>query len=326
MNHPHAADDRRWSPVVIGSLAATWFIWGSMYLAIKWALASFPPFLQMGSQFVVAGSLLMAGARWRGAAWPTRAEWFGSALLGFMLIGVGYGFTAAAETSVGSGLVVTFIAVVPAFVALLEWPYGVRPTRFQFVGLVLGFCGILLLVRGQGFSASPRGLAAIALSCSVWAVGSVWAVRGLPGGAKLAVAPGLMGHASQMLQGGLMLLVASWWIGEPVQWPPHALALASWIYLVFAGAMVGYSAYLELLARTTPSLAVSYTYVNPVVALALGVYVDHEVVSGREWLAAAVTIAGVVMLLWQRPSGRPRAPGHGSDAARAPTSPSPSDR
>jgi drug/metabolite transporter (DMT)-like permease len=158
-----------------------------------------------------------------------------------------------------------------------------------------------MLMRGQGFSASPRGLAAIIISCAVWAIGSVWAVHGLPGGTKLKVAPGTMGHASQMLLGGAMLLIASWAIQEHAAWPPKSIAVASWIYLVFAGAMIGYSAYMELLVRTTPSLAVSYTYVNPVVALALGVFVDHEIVTGYEWLAAAAVLIGVFMLLSQPP-------------------------
>ncbi|MBS0366325.1 MAG: EamA family transporter [Proteobacteria bacterium] len=286
-----------WSPVVLGCLAATWFIWGSMYLAIKWALVSFPPFFQMGTEFVTAGALLALFARVRGAAWPSREQWFGGAILGLLLIGVGYGFTAAAEISVGSGLVVTFIAVVPALIALLEWPYGVRPTKGALAGIAIGFVGIVMLTQGQGFRAAPSGLAAISLSCFVWALGSVWAVHGLPGGAKLRLAPGLMGHASQMLLGGLILLAGSWVIKEAPTWPPQPIAVASWIYLVFASALIGYTAYMELLARTTPSLAASYTYVNPVVALGLGVLVDHEVITAREWVAAGLVLTGVMLLL-----------------------------
>ena len=289
-----------WSPIVLASLAATWFVWGSMYLAIKWALVSFPPFYQMGTQFLAAGALLAVFARWRGASWPDSRQWIGGAVLGALLLGAGYGFTAIAETSVSSGLVVAFNAVVPSLIALIEWPYGVRPTRQQLAGIVLGLAGIVMLTQGQGFSASLTGLLAISTACIAWAFGSVWAVHGMPGGARITLAPGFMGHASQMLTGGLMLLAASWAVGEAPSWPPDRVAVESWIYLAFAGSLISYTAYMLLLERTTPSLAASYTYVNPVVALVLGVQLDKEVVTGFEWTAVSIVLAGVILLLWRR--------------------------
>src|ERR1700679_2917618 len=125
-----------WSPLVVASLAATWFVWGSMYLAIQWALASFPAFFQIGTQFLLAGLLLLIFSRLRGAAWPNKYQWVGGAVLGFLLLGAGYGFTALAEASVSSGLVVAFVAVVPTLIALFEWPYGVRPSNRQFLGIL----------------------------------------------------------------------------------------------------------------------------------------------------------------------------------------------
>ena len=144
----------RWSPVVLGCLAATWFLWGTMYLAIKWALVSFPPFFQMGSQYVVAGAVLAAVARLRGSPWPRAKEWLGGAVMGALLISGGYGFMALAESSVGSGLVVAFTAIVPTMVVLGEWPYGVRPDRRQAAGVALGLVGIVMLTQGQGFGAA----------------------------------------------------------------------------------------------------------------------------------------------------------------------------
>ena len=285
------------SPVVLACLAATWLLWGTMYLAIKWALVSFPPFYQMGSQFVVAGAVLACVARVRGAAWPTYRQWLGGAVMGVLLISGGYGFMAVAETSVGSGLVVAFTAIVPTMVVLGEWPYGVRPDRRQVLGVALGLVGIVMMTQGQGFGASQGGLFAVITSCVTWTVGSVWAVHGLPGGAKLNTAPGTMGHANQMLTGGALLLLASRAIGETPSWPPAPLALACWMYVAFAGSLIGYSAYLILLERTTPALATSYTYVNPVVALILGVTLGQETVSGFEWLAVSVVLCGVVLLM-----------------------------
>ena len=278
-------------------LAATWLIWGSTYLAIKWALPSFPPFHQMGTRFVAAGLLLAVFAAWRGARWPTRQEWLSALVLGALMLGGGYGLTAQAETSVGSGLVVAFIAVVPALVALLEWPYGVRPTRRATAGIGLGLAGVLLLASGQGFSASWAGLAAISLACGSWSLGTVWARHGLPGGRSLALAPGSAGVASQMLVGGLLLLGISVLADERPTWPPAPLPLAAWSYLVVAESLLGYSAYMVLLQRTTAVLASSYTFVNPLIGLLLGVWLGGEHVSTLEWGAAGVTLAGVVLLV-----------------------------
>ena len=285
---------------VVACLAATWFVWGSMYLAIKWALVSFPPFFQMGSQFLAAGVLLAVVARVRGAAWPSRREWLSGAVLGCLLLGSGYGFTAIAETSISSGLVVAFNAVVPTLLVLAEWPYGVRPAPRQLAGVAIGLGGVVMLTQGQGFSASLTGLLAISCACIAWVLGSVWAVHGLPGGAKLSTAPGSMGHASQMLIGGVLLLILSWAVGEVPGWPPQPLALASWIYLAFAGSLISYTAYMILLERTTPSLAASYTYVNPIVALILGITLGNEIVTSFEWLAVSIVLVGVVLLLWRR--------------------------
>ncbi len=290
-----------WSPLVIVCLGATWFIWGTMFLAIKWALASFPPFYQIGTQFMAAGALLAIVARARGADWPARMEWAGGALLGCLMLGAGYGLTALAETSVSSGLVVAFTAIVPAMVVLGELPYGVRPAWRQLIGVIIGLCGIVMMTQGQGFSASLTGLLSISGACVGWVLGSVWSVHGLPGGARLRVAPGFMGHASQMLMGGAMLLIASWLLGEKPSWPPQPIAVASWAYVAFAGSLISYTAYMLLLERTSPSIAVSYTYVNPVVALVLGVTLGGELVTRFEWLSVGIVLSGVVLLMWRRP-------------------------
>jgi len=291
----------RFTPVVLMCLVATWFIWGSMYLAIKWALISFPPFYQMGTQFIVAGILLAALSRWRGVPWPTASEWFGGTVMGALLLLGGYGFTALAETRVGSGLVVAFGAVVPSMVALAEWGYGIRPGLRRGIGIVIGLVGTVMLAEGNGFGASVSGLIFMAIACATWSVGSVWAVHGLPGGRPLKLASGFMGHASQMVVGGCMLLVASWLVGEVPVWPPEPMALASWTYLMIAGSLIGYTAYMLLLERTSPSLAASYTYVNPLVALILGTVIGGELVSGFEWLAVVVVLLGVFMLMWKQP-------------------------
>jgi drug/metabolite transporter (DMT)-like permease len=290
--------------LIVACLAATWLIWGSTYLAIKWALVSFPPFFQMGTRFVAAGLLLGGWAAWRGAKWPTSSEWFSALVLGALMLGGGYGATALAQTSVSSGLVVAFIAVVPALVALGQWPYGVRPSGREAAGIALGLVGVLMLTRGQGFGASLPGLLAISVACVTWCTGSIWALHGLPGGRKLTLAPGAAGYASQMLLGGALLLSASWVTGEQPTIPPDGRALLCWAYLVVAGSLIGFSAYMLLLQRSGAALASSYTFVNPLIGLILGVTLGGEVVSSLEWGAAGVVLVGVVLLLSGRAAQR----------------------
>jgi len=279
------------SPLLWLCLAATWLVWGSTYLAIKFALLSFPPFFQMGTRFLFAGVVLMAWMRWRGAAWPTRLQWRNALVIGTLMLGGGMGGTALAEVSVGSGLVVAFIAVVPLMIAALNRLWGVVPGRLELAGIVVGLAGVLMLTQGAGFQASPAGLAAIAVACVTWSVGSVLSQRSLP------LAPGATGFASEMICGGVVLLGLSLLAGEQPHWPPQPAAVAAWFYLVVFGSLIAFNAYMLLLATASAGLASSYTFVNPVIAMLLGVAVLDEVVSRFEWLAAFVVLVGVVLML-----------------------------
>lgn len=279
------------SPLVLVCLAATWLVWGSTYLAIKYALISFPPFFQMGTRFLFAGLVLMAWMRWRGAAWPNAREWRNALVVGTLMLGGGMGGTALAEVTVGSGLVVAFIAVVPLMIAALNLFWRIVPGRLEVAGIAVGLAGVLMLTQGAGFKASPAGLAAITIACVAWSLGSVLSQRTLP------LAPGASGFASEMICGGVVLLVLSAVAGERPAWPPQPIAAAAWFYLVVFGSLIAFNAYMVLLARAPAGLASSYTFVNPVIAMLLGVAVAGEVVSGYEWAAAGVVLAGVVLML-----------------------------
>jgi len=148
---------------------------------------------------------------------------------------------------------------------------------------------------------------AIGLACVTWSLGTVWALHGLPGGRRLALAPGAAGYASQMLAGGALLLVASWLAGERPRLPPDGRALLSWVYLVVAGSLVAFSAYMVLLQRTSAALASRYTFVNPIIGMVLGATVGGEIVSAREWAAAGIVTASVVLLLAGRSEAAPQA-------------------
>lgn len=282
------------SPLLLACLAATWIIWGSTYLAIKFALVSFPPFYQMGSRFLVAGLLLLVWLKLRGRALPTLVQWRNAAIIGTLLLVSGMGFTASAEQTVASGLVVAYIAIIPIIVTAMNLPFGVKPTRLELVGMLVGLAGVLMLVRGQAFTASPTGLAAITIACLSWSLGSVLSQRRFP------LAPGAMGFASEMLCGSVVLLLLSAAVGEAPQWPPQPLATWSWVYLIVFGSLLAFNAYMVLLSRVSAALASSYTFVNPVIALALGISIGGESVTRFEWAAAAVITAGVVLLVMGR--------------------------
>ena len=277
----------RW---VIPALFTCYLVWGSTYLAIRFALVSFPPYFQMGSRFVVAGILLTGWMRWRGAAWPTRREWLNAAIVGTLMLAAAMGWLASAQQHIGSGLIATFIATVPMVVTAVGLVAGKRPTRLEIVGMALGAVGVTMLVSGASFSASPVGITLMVSSVIAWSLGSVLQTGRLP------LARGPMGFASEMLCGGTVLMAISLLLGEQAMWPPQSAAVAAWAYLVVFGSLLAFSAYLYLLANASPALATSYAFVNPVIALALGVAFGSEVVSNGEWLASAVILSGVILI------------------------------
>jgi drug/metabolite transporter (DMT)-like permease len=288
------------SPLLVACLAATWLIWGSTYLAIKFALVSFPPFYQMGSRFLVAGALLLAWLKLRGRPLPTLVQWRNATIIGSLLLVTGMGLTAYSEQTVASGLIVAYIAVIPIIVTAMSLPFGVKPTRLELIGMLVGVAGVLMLVRGEAFTAAPQGLAAITIACVSWSLGSVLSQRRFP------LAPGAMGFASEMLVGSVLLLIVSAVLHERPGWPPDALAAWSWVYLIVFGSLLAFNAYMVLLGRVSAALASSYTFVNPVIALALGIWLGGETVTAFEWVAAGVITLGVVLLVL----GRERVPAH----------------
>lgn len=283
----HTTNHARW---VVPALLACYLVWGSTYLAIRFALVSFPPYLQMGSRFVVAGVVLLILMRWRGALWPTLREWRHAAVIGSLMLAAAMGWLATAQQYIGSGLVATFIATVPILVCVFGLAAGKRPTRLELSGMVLGAVGVLLLVRGASFTSSPEGIALMAGSVVAWSLGSVLQTTRLP------LAPGPMGFASEMLCGGVVLTAISFALGERFIWLPQPLALAAWAYLVVFGSLIAFSAYLYLLANTSPAIATSYAFVNPVIALGIGVALGGEVVSQGEWIACSMILASVVLI------------------------------
>ena len=168
--------------------------------------------------------------------------------------------------------------------------FGQRPGRLELAGMAVGLAGVLLLVRGASFSASPVGIASIAGAALAWSLGSVLSTTRLP------LAPGASGFASEMLCGGAVLMAVSLALGEQSSTPAQPLAVAAWLYLVVFGSLVAFSAYLYLLAHASPAMATSYAFVNPLIALFLGVAWGSERVTAAEWIACGVVLAGVLLI------------------------------
>src|SRR5271165_183009 len=284
------APPRAYSPLILSCLAATWLIWGSTYLVIRFALAGFAPYFMMATRFVFAGGLLLAWQLARGAPLPSLREWRNALLIGTLMLGGGMGGVAYAEQTIASGLVVVFIAIIPLLLVVINLAFGVHPRRAELIAILVGFGGVLMLTQGAGIRASPAGLLAISLGTSGWALGSVLAQRGF------ALAPGATGFATEMLGGSLALFTMSAIRGESWHLPTQTEVWLAWWYLVLFGSLIAFSAYMLLLARTSASLAASYSLVNPVVALFLGVTFGGEAVSSWEWVASGIVLIGVIML------------------------------
>lgn len=279
---------------VLLALLTVYVVWGSTYLAIQVALEAFPPFLLMGTRFLVAGAVLYAWLKWRGAVNPSRREWRDAGIVGILLLGGGMGLTAVAQQYVSSGMTAVFIACSPFILALCVGMFGQWPNGREWIGIMVGFSGAVLLASGGEFSAQPIGAIALLGAIVAWNIGSVLSQR------KLTLAPGAMGFASEMLLGGLFLVGVGLLRGEAFTAPMTGSALFAWGYLVVAGSLAAFTAYMYLLSTVSPSLVSSYAYVNPVIAVILGSLFAGETVGTREALAMVVILGSVVMLTMTR--------------------------
>ncbi|MET1024044.1 MAG: drug/metabolite exporter YedA [Pseudoxanthomonas sp.] len=276
---------------VLIALLLVYLVWGSTYLGIRIALDhGVPPLLvTSGLRFVVAGTVLFTVLRLRGVAAPTRAQWKTLLVMAALLLGLGNGLVVLAETTVSSGLAAVAVASMPVWMGLFGLLRGQRATRGEWLGMVLGFVGVIWLNAGGTLTASPTGLICLLIAPIAWAFGSVWSRgRDLP-------SP-FMAAAAQMLSGGVMIMLAGALRGERISaWPPLEGLLAV-SYLALFGSVIAFTAYVWLLHNVRPALAGSYAYVNPVIAVALGAWLAHERFTVHDLGAMAVILAGVVVI------------------------------
>jgi drug/metabolite transporter (DMT)-like permease len=287
------------SPVAIAlALAVVYLIWGSTYLGIRFALeGGYPPLLMAGGRFLLAGALVYAALRLRGQPGPTRAQWPRLALMGLLLMGLGNGLVSIAEQWVSSGLAAVAIASTPLWMGLFGAMRGQHPSRLEWLGIGIGFLGVLWLNAGSTLSATPWGLVALLIAPIAWAFGSIWS-RG-----KDLPSP-FMSAAGQMMCGGAMMLIAGALSGESFQAMPTLKGTLSVVYLLIFGSIIGFTAYVWLLHHVRPTLAGSYAYVNPVIAVMLGAWLAAERFTTHDLGAMIVILLGVVAITL----GKARAP------------------
>jgi drug/metabolite transporter (DMT)-like permease len=305
-----SADKRPGTTAIVLAFAAIYLIWGSTYLAIRFAVETLPPFLMLFARFFTAGTLMYVFLRWRGVSRPGGREWLGAAVVGGLLLLGGTGAVGWAEQWIDSGLAALIVAIVPVWMVVLDWvgPDRRRPTRTVIAGLILGLVGVAVLVGPVDLSGGGRmqfiGSAVVVFGTLCWATGSVY-------GTHLAhPSSPWMSAALQMTAGGILLLIFGTAMGEWSRVDPSqmsARSLGALAYLVVFGSLIAFAAYVFLLRHEAPARVGSYAYVNPVVAVFLGWALAAEPITPRTIVAAAIILTGVVMIVRNRASASPPA-------------------
>jgi drug/metabolite transporter (DMT)-like permease len=289
---------------VLVAFAAIYFIWGSTYLAIKVAIETVPPFFMASARFLIAGCVLYAVARWRGAGRPTRRHWLAATGIGALLLLGGNGALVWSEQRVPSGLAALLLATIPIWMVLLDSRRkgGAKLGGRVLGGLAVGLAGLGLLVGPAELWGSSRvdpvGAAVLMFGSLSWSIGSIYSHR-----ARLPSSP-FLAAAMEMLAGGVMLALVGLLTGEGSQLHPAAVATRSILailYLIVGGSLLGFTAYIWLLGVVPTARVSTYGLVNPVVAVLLGWAVAGEPLSPRELLATAAVVAAVALIITHRP-------------------------
>jgi drug/metabolite transporter (DMT)-like permease len=285
------------------ALFSVYLVWGSTYLGIRFAIETIPPLLMAGSRFLVSGSLLYVFMRLRGASRPRAEHWKSAFIISVFLILIGNGGVTWAEQKVPSGITALLVGTVPLWMVVLEyfWKGEARPGGKAWFGIFLGLAGITFLVFSRSGAAPVQvdvsyALLLIATSLA-WSYGSLYARSApLPDSAILAT-------AMEMALGGILQLIVGFLMGEGAKFHLHQITAHSawaWVYLGLVGSLVGFSSYIWVLQKSTPALASTYAYVNPVIAVFLGWALGHEGLSGQTLGAAALIVTAVLLITLDR--------------------------
>ena len=272
-------------------LVAVYIVWGTTYFAIKVAIEGIAPFFLVGTRFIVAGVLLLGWQALRGAPLPTARQWRGAALVGFLLLVVGNGGVSVAEHWVSSGATVALISIMPLATALWSGAFGEWPRRAEWIAIALGGAGAAIMLLGRDLQGSMLGTLLILFSAASWSLGTVLSRR-------LDIPHGPTGFGAEMLTAGLMGLIVSATLGEHWAIPHEPRVWWAFGYLVVFGSLIAFSAYRFVVERVSPSLAATYAYVNPPVALFVGWWLGSETFSENVLVGLPVVLGAVALHAW----------------------------
>ncbi|MGH8051250.1 MAG: drug/metabolite exporter YedA [Methylococcales bacterium] len=274
---------------ITAALLAVYVLWGSTYYGIKIALQNYPPFLLTSIRMLIAGALMFAVLRMRGEAAPTRKQWRAIFVLAILLTVLSNALVNLAEETVSTGLVAIGVAAMPLWAGLFSAMRGEHPSAREWFGIAIGFAGVLWLNIGTEMNAGWSGLLAVLIAPISWAYGSIWSrQQDLP-------AP-FMSAASQMLLGSVFACIVGLLLGERITALPELIPTMAMLYLVVAGSIFGFTAYIWLLHHVRPALATSYAYVNPVIAVAIGALLLDEKFNSSAIGAMLLILFGVVLM------------------------------
>lgn len=280
------------------SLSAVYLVWGSGYLVTHIAMQAFSPLMLSGLRNLVAGALLFLILWWRGVAMPTRQQ-CRSAVMAGSLLGASGGMICIGMLSVSTGITAVMVATVPLFSSLITAASGTHVRRLEWLAIAMGLGGIALLNRQGEMQAFNVGNAAILAGALSWALGSHLSVR-LPSHQNL-----LMATALQIMPGGAIVLVVGWLSGARMEADIGITPWLAFLYLCVVATLLTSCAYMYLIRHSTPAIASSYAYVNPVVALLLGMLVLGENISLQTVLAMLVILLSVALVFWSNYRLRP---------------------
>jgi drug/metabolite transporter (DMT)-like permease len=294
------------STAIWAAMISVYIVWGSTYLAIRFAVESMPPFLMAGLRFLIAGTVLYIWRRFLVKdAIPKKIEWRSAAIVGFFLLVGGNGSVVWAEQHVPSGIAALLVGSAPLWMVLIDAfrPGGRRPGGATILGVGLGFVGIVVLVGpaqviGIEGNVNPLGAAALTFAAFAWAIGSLY-----NRGAQLPASP-MLGTGMEMLAGGAGLLILGTLTGEWSRLDLAAITARSlWglLYLIVFGSWVGFAAYVWLLRVAPTTLVSTYAYVNPLVAIFMGNWLAAEPLTARILIAGAIIVGSVALITLTQP-------------------------
>jgi drug/metabolite transporter (DMT)-like permease len=275
-----------------------YFVWGSTYLAIRIGVREMPPFLMAGLRFTAAGLAMYVWMRFSGTPSPSWKEWKGVTLLGTLMFLIDYACLFWAEQRIPSGIAAVILAMIPVCITLLEISLRTQAVSARLViGLVVGLVGVGVLANpwaslGEA-QLDHRGVVALLVACCGWSVGTIVTKR------LVLPASKPMSAATQMLTGGVQLLILAALSGEITHFHGSAVSGKAWfslIYLIIAGSIVAFTAYVWLLHYESPTRVGTYAYVNPIVAVILGGLLGGETIGARTILATILVLISVAAI------------------------------